>query len=220
MNYFSHYYVLSDYNDPYLALGSILPDMLRNAKTEFSKLLIDDSQSSEKQFLTNGINSHIEVDKKFHNSKFFLENTKSFAAKIRESEKISMNRYTQFYAHILIELLIDHWLINNHNALLESFYDVLNKVDQSIVNAYFMTNFPSQDFELFWENFANFKKRQYLKDYKSLDNVVAFSFYVYEKATKQTIAKTESNYYISIINSELYGDIEKGARSLFTTLKK
>jgi len=194
--------------------------MLRNAKTEFSALPLSDTKNLSFQSLTKGINSHIDIDKRFHNSTFFLENTKLFATKIRSDNEISMNRYTQFYAHILLELLIDHWLIVDNVELLDIFYESLAKVERSEVENYFSAYFPAQDFELFWEKHANFKETQYLRDYSSLDKVVGFSFYVYQRATKQTVETRETSYYISIISDQLFPVIEKGARNLFTNLSK
>ncbi len=218
MNYFSHYYVLPSYDDAYLALGSILPDMVRNAKTEFLLLSTENEQNKRHNSLTKGIYSHIEIDKSFHNSVFFLENTKNFASQLRMNSKIGMSKYTQFYAHILIELLLDHWLITQYSNLLDQFYRQLQLIDHSEIDAYFNKYLPSQDVELFWERLQKFMNRQYLKDYHSLNSVVGFSFYVYEKATKQIIDKEELNHYILLINDDFLPIIEKSARNLFETI--
>ena len=73
MNFLSHYYFDRDVTNCYHILGTVLPDLLKNA----DKTIV---LHPEKLHHTNrsvnsiidGWNKHLEVDRYFHSSEFFL----------------------------------------------------------------------------------------------------------------------------------------------------
>jgi len=214
MNYYSHFVVSPTQNNGYVTLGSILPDMLRNAKSELVSIVTEQSNNECFARLIDGMINHIEVDRKFHNSEFFIRSNSQYAALLRKNEHISMVKYTQFYAHILIELLIDHVLIKTDKEHLITFYRLLEDVDERQMSSFFKDYFPSQDFELFWERFQKFLTRKFLLEYDDIDRVIEFSFLIYEKTTKQRVDRLEHNHHKTLIKLDLLPEIEQYARNL------
>ena len=125
MNYFSHYIALPKLDNAYLTLGSILPDLLRDSKPNYSFLGNYNSANENHVQLAKGMLHHIEIDRLFHNSTFFETHTKSISKTIRDNEKISIGRYTYFLAHLLLELYIDKIFITQMPNELDRFYQLI-----------------------------------------------------------------------------------------------
>lgn len=76
MNFLSHYYFERFASFPELVLGSLLPDLLKNIDKNYSFQI----QRSERELdfhpkalaITEGWLRHVEVDKVFHSSDFFM----------------------------------------------------------------------------------------------------------------------------------------------------
>lgn len=73
MNFLSHFYFDRDTNNHYLVLGIVLPDLLKNAD---KTIVIHPEKLHHTDFKVNSIiqgwKKHLEVDRYFHSSGFFL----------------------------------------------------------------------------------------------------------------------------------------------------
>ncbi len=85
MNFLSHYYFDRDDTNCYHILGIVLPDLLKNAdKTIVLHPEKMHHPNDAVNSIVTGWNKHLEVDRYFHSSDFFIEHShelkKTFAA--------------------------------------------------------------------------------------------------------------------------------------------
>ncbi len=221
MNYFSHFYLLPKKHSKYHSLGCILPDLLRDSKE--NKVRLNQFNAQDKitfnYDIAQGMNHHFELDAKFHNSDFFINNTNSLAKKFRENESISLNRYTYFFAHILLELCIDHYLIEQNKLLLDQFYNELQSIDEQDVVDFFSTYLKQNDWELFLQKLNQFTQKQFLYEYHNVDVVIQITASIYSKVCKIDLPKTDFIRYKTIIQEEIIPLIHKKSRNLLLELK-
>lgn len=221
MNYFSHFFLLPNYEDNYLTLGSIFPDLLRDSKvnTLINNDEINNTTRPEILSLEHGINHHIRLDSIFHNSDFFKTTVRDFSEKIRQNPSISLNKYTYFFAHILIELLIDHLLILQYPSLLNRFYSNLDSINNALMRSIFERYLPNNDFELFENKFNLFQNKKFLYNYETLDQILTHTSFIFEKVCSISIPINERTEYLKLIQQDLEPTIDKKIRNLLVQLK-
>lgn len=128
MNFISHYYFDRGQAESLFFVGVSTPDLVANfnrgIRLKRARLpLIMENEASEAQInFYNGILRHFEVDRLFHSSTFFKEETHLIAAILKEHFGAPQIEKSFFVAHILLELILDRLLINQHNDILYSFY--------------------------------------------------------------------------------------------------
>lgn len=173
MNFLSHFYFTQHANDPYLTLGSILPDLLRNhggiwritPEKEREKFNQDPSLHS----LLKGWELHLQVDKIFHSSPIFITET-------RVLRKLFVPVFTRlpirpfFLAHVGYELILDSLLLQEHTVNTIVFYQDLAACDREIIQRFLIgAGLPDPNaFLVFLESFIASK---YLESYSSSKSV-------------------------------------------------
>jgi len=173
MNFLSHYFFERKNGDPNRMIGTILPDLVKNAHKDWNFY----PQKNEELFLTDkkfisfldGWKRHLEVDILFHSSDFFNRHTanlKQLVVPILEESAVRPS----FLAHIGVELLLDHLLVVNEKIDINSFYDHLNKVDDSKL-ALFLTKCGAAETDHFFKFFNGFKSSRYLLSYQKIENI-------------------------------------------------
>src|SRR3954469_9916053 len=125
MNFLSHYYFDRDETNCYHILGTVLPDLLKNADKTIvlhpEKLKHADADINN---IVNGWNKHLAVDRYFHSSEFFLEHShqlKKLLAPIIKGSPVK----PFFLGHIGVELILDNLLITTNKITVQDFYDHL-----------------------------------------------------------------------------------------------
>src|SRR5690606_13745915 len=78
MNFLSHFYFERHSDDPNRVVGSVLPDLVKNARKDWNlhphrQEHVYDSR--QLKALYDGWKKHLAVDRHFHNSEFFSEHT-------------------------------------------------------------------------------------------------------------------------------------------------
>jgi acyl carrier protein phosphodiesterase len=173
MNFLSHFYFDQHHSDPNVIIGTLLPDLLKNAHKNWNP----HPQKNEALFendaalksLLYGWKRHLEVDIIFHSSNFFLEKTAELKKLLLPILKESVVR-PSFLAHIGVELLLDHLLIQHQKIHINSFYENLEKVKLGDLNE-FLKKCEIDDVELFFKFFNSFKASKYLLSYQKLENI-------------------------------------------------
>lgn len=129
MNFLSHYYLDHDVDDSLFVVGASTPDLLSifDRKIKFkeghiSKRVQDSEVTAEQQSFYQGVIRHFQVDKLFHSSDFFHEETTQLSHKLREAFPDADIQRSFFLAHILLELTLDRLLIQKDESLLYQFY--------------------------------------------------------------------------------------------------
>ncbi len=171
MNFLSHFHFDRNLDINY-NLGLVFPDLYKNFINK--KLLID---SNNKNNFWLGCAQHIERDRKFHNSIFF-KNLSDFTSNHLD-KKVNYER-KWFLNHILLEIVLDRYLMDKYPNLCENFYDNLNKINlPEIINLLSTTN--SFDTEVFEKKYSHFVKVHYIFSYKD-NNKISYALQrIFEK---------------------------------------
>ena len=173
MNFLSHYYFDQDAQNSNKILGTILPDLFKNANKSWNprpqkkpELFTENEDLSS---LLEGWKRHLEVDLIFHSSAFFVAKTTALKIELIPILKDSVVR-PSFLAHIGLELLLDHLLIQHDKISIDSFYNHLDKVNINQLKS-FLEKCEITDDTLFFKFLESFKSSKYLLSYRKIDNI-------------------------------------------------
>jgi hypothetical protein len=172
MNFLSHYYFDRDNTKAYEVLGSLLPDLLKNANNSWNihpEKKDHHYQNPAHSHLLKGWKKHLLVDKIFHNTAFFFFHQHQLKLELREVIKNSPVK-PFFLGHIALELILDHLLLTEKKINVDQLYLHLNQISHQDIESFFRLNDleHTEKFSLFFESF---KKDQYLKKYIEVKNI-------------------------------------------------
>jgi hypothetical protein len=174
MNFLSHFYFDRHSTNPELVLGTVLPDLIKNA--DKSWIIHPEKRrelfGNDKALLSilKGWNRHVEVDRHFHCSDFFMEHSRIIRSLIVPCLENSPVR-PSFLSHIAIELMLDSLLISEGSIDADDFYTHLREVDRVALTKFFELN-DLHDASIFFKFFDRFIDAAYLKNYNQPDNIV------------------------------------------------
>ena len=136
MNFLSHFYFDRHANDCYHTLGIVLPDLLKNADKNIvlhpEKLIHADKQINS---IIKGWNKHLEVDRYFHSSDFFINHSRQLKKLLRPAiENSAVKPF--FLGHIGLELLLDNLLITTEKVSVDDFYSHLQDCQDDILREF------------------------------------------------------------------------------------
>lgn len=165
MNFLSHYYFDRNVTDCYFILGTVLPDLLKNADKNvvLHPEKLHHPENKNVNSLIAGWNKHLEVDRHFHSSDFFK--THSHLLKKALLPAIEASPVKPFFlGHIALELILDNLLITTGKLSVDSFYVHLNNCNCNALEE-FLGMAGLKDPAVFFKYFEKFKKDQYLYTY-------------------------------------------------------
>ncbi|MCW3116374.1 MAG: hypothetical protein JWM28_456 [Chitinophagaceae bacterium] len=170
MNFLSHYYFDREATDCYFILGTVLPDLLKNADKNIilhpEKLHHPNPAINS---IINGWNKHLDVDRYFHSSNFFA--THSHQLKLLLGPVIEGSPVKPFFlGHIAIELILDNLLITTGKITVSDFYDHLKNCDNKVIEE-FLTFAGLKDNTVFFRFYEGFKKSGYLHTYEETQQI-------------------------------------------------
>src|SRR5258708_40311359 len=122
MNFLSHYYFDRDNTNSYHILGTVLPDLLKNA--DKSIIIHPEKLSHPDQAINDiiiGWRKHLEVDRYFHSSDFFISRShqlKNLLVLAIEGSPVK----PFFLGHVALELVLDNLLITTGKVTVSGFY--------------------------------------------------------------------------------------------------
>ena len=174
MNFLSHYYIDWEIDDPHYTLGKILPDLLRNFK---KGLRIKASEDIAIEFeylqpLHKGIENHHQVDFHFHNSDFFKKYSNEIKVILKTEAYDSIRKYYYFYAHILLEMMLDRLLLKKNREIGTKFYEQLREIKKETISGFLRYNgvdIPAKEFFNYLSGFVN---ARYLFEYIDNDKLL------------------------------------------------
>lgn len=172
MNFLSHFYFDRNTPNANIILGTILPDLLKNANKSWNVHPEKHAELFEERgldTLLKGWKRHLQVDLLFHSSDFFSNKTQDLKQLLIPILKDSPVR-PSFLAHIGVELLLDHLLIEHQKIAINSFYDNLEAIKEEDLTD-FLRKCDINDIELFFKFFNSFKSSRYLLSYQKLENI-------------------------------------------------
>ena len=102
MNFLSHFYFDRHSQDPHLVLGTVLPDLVKNARKDWNihpEKKVELFTGNIDKAILKGWKRHLAVDRHFHNSNFFFAHTSTIRERIAPALQDSVVR-PSFLAHI------------------------------------------------------------------------------------------------------------------------
>lgn len=174
MNFLSHFYFTQNKNDPYLSLGSILPDLLRNYDGSWNikpeKETEKFNKNQEFTSLMKGWNLHLHVDKQFHSSSSFTQESSALRKELVSIfTRLPIRPF--FLAHVGYELTLDSLLIQNGLVKTDDFYKEIGDCDPRVIQNFLIDagiKNPS-GFLVFLDSFI---KSRYLESYREPKNII------------------------------------------------
>jgi hypothetical protein len=165
MNFLSHFYFDRYTTNCHHVIGTVLPDLLKNAdKTcNIHPEKLTDHPDHEVNSILQGWKKHLEVDKHFHSSAFFLHHSHQLKLVLKPAIAASVVK-PFFLGHIALELILDNLLITTRKINVDDFYSHLNRVDLDNLTT-FLTYSGCADVARFMKFFADFKRHAYLHTY-------------------------------------------------------
>lgn len=164
MNFLSHFYFDRYTNDCYMTLGTVLPDLLKNAD---KTIILHPDKMNHSDPAVNAIikgwHKHLEVDRHFHSSDFFTKHSRE--VKKRLLPAITGSPVKAFFlGHVALELILDNLLLTTQQITVDDFYDQLEGCQIEPV-ARFLSLARLQDDTRFFKFYLDFKKSRYLSSY-------------------------------------------------------
>jgi len=164
MNFLSHYYFDRDTSNCYHVLGTVLPDLLKNADKNIilhpEKLQHTDLDINS---IIEGWRKHLDVDRYFHSSAFFATHSHELKKLLRPAIEGSPVK-PFFLGHIALELIIDNLLLTTGQVKVDEFYDHLSGCKTETINE-FLTFSGLENTEVFFKFYQKFKESRYLHTY-------------------------------------------------------
>jgi len=170
MNFLSHYYFDRHTSNCYHVLGTVLPDLIKNAdKTTIIHPEKLNYPAGAAQQIRDGWHKHLEVDRHFHNSGFFKTHAHQLKLVLRPAVEGSLAK-PFFLGHIALELILDNLLLTTTQLTAHGFYDHLSSCEHEAITD-FLTRSGMSNPAAFIHFFENFKRNQYLHTYAQTGQV-------------------------------------------------
>lgn len=173
MNFLSHFYFDRHTSDPNLVLGTVLPDLVKNARKDWNlhpekkeSLFIDVHEKA----ILKGWKRHLAVDRHFHNSGFFIKHTNAIRTATAPVLVHSPVR-PSFLAHIALEIMLDSILLTENIIDANQLYYQLRRADINALNNFLKWN-GMDDTVHFFKFFNQFLEASYLNSYRESHNIM------------------------------------------------
>lgn len=173
MNFLSHYYFERYSPHSERIFGALLPDLLKNVDKgynfhpqRFEEQLLAHPKTA---WVSEGWYRHVAVDKLFHASGFFLNHTHLLRRRL-DPIVAHLPVRASFLAHISLELLLDHLLIDHTLVNPHRLYEHLTCIQKSTMEKYLRTIGVS-DVERFYTFYDRFVSSRYILDYADIHNL-------------------------------------------------
>jgi len=124
VNYLAHGHRHLD--RPRFVAGTALPDWIA-ASDRPARLRRDAIEPAGD--LAAGVLRHLDDDAWFHRTEAFQRSEADLTALVRAANRDEPRQRSWFFGHVLVELLLDAWLMEREPALLDGYYGALSRVD-------------------------------------------------------------------------------------------
>jgi hypothetical protein len=170
MNFLSHFYFDRDTTNCYHTLGTVLPDLLKNADKTIiihpEKLTHPDPHIND---IIIGWRKHLQVDKYFHSSDFFISRSSELRKLLTPAVQGSPVK-PFFLGHIALELILDNLLLTTDKVSVDNFYDHLRSCNLDTIKEFL--NFSGlMETDKFFRFYESFKKSRYLETYADTQQI-------------------------------------------------
>ncbi len=177
MNFVAHYFLDRHRRESDFAIGVATPDLMSiyNAglRVKYHHVYgIEDSvKNGEHGTFFNGVIRHFEVDRIFHSSEFFFQETRWFSSKLAEALHQETIPRKFFVSHVLLELILDKVLIREHPGILDEYYNHFDNADNKVIRL--ATESVTGHSLPNYENFLRkFRENEYLFHYTEWNHIL------------------------------------------------
>lgn len=173
MNFLSHFYFERENPNDYMVMGVVLPDLIKNADKNWNLNPQKDEylfrDVPEYNALLTGWKRHLEVDRVFHSSNYFKEQTAILKQMILPAVETGPVK-AFFLAHIGLELILDHLLLTQQIVNADDFYVQLQaSCTDELAGFLRLAGLPGpQKFSSFLDDFI---ESRYLFSYADMENI-------------------------------------------------
>jgi hypothetical protein len=148
----------------------VLPDLLKNAD---KNIILHPEKLNHPDTLINDIilgwRKHLEVDRHFHSSQFFIYHSSQLRQLLTPAIEGSPVK-TFFLGHIALELILDGLLITTGSISVDNFYCLLSSCATDKIDE-FLNLAGMHDTAQFFSFFEKFKSSRYLETYADSDQI-------------------------------------------------
>jgi hypothetical protein len=170
MNFLSHFYFDRYSTNCYHVLGTVMPDLLKNAdKTAVIHPEKLSHPQEHIQSMIDGWEKHLEVDRYFHNADFFTVHSHQLKRQLLPALEGSPVK-PFFLGHIALELILDNLLLTENVITAADFYAHLSGCSNEVISKFLQFS-GMQHTERFISFYDDFKRSQYLYTYNEISQV-------------------------------------------------
>ena len=222
MNFLAHYYFHNDINDNYFTVGLTMPDLLsfhsrkiRLTKRSLKKLILTEKNKNIRSHIT-GMIIHLDMDRWFHSSVFFKKNLIFL-----QNQFIGFNKekalLPHFYAHIILEVFIDRYLLTIYPDIADDFYHSYKKFNFCEIIKLFnnMEYFDSLKFLSFTDDFSN---SSFLKEYTDNYSIISILTRVSKRIGIPMVLDVDNDQFASFIKTS-YNELKPEIKKLINYVK-
>lgn len=218
MNYLSHYYLFYPDEKPAFVTGLILPDITRTAHKKFRLKVNFEHLPASFSELEKGVDLHFKTDIIFHKAAFFKKHTSRIKEIARQYDLDSLNKYLSFFAHLVFELMIDKILMLENPALVDTFYNVLLKLDRKEIEKYLFHKKKSEYLYNFNTFYNRFLEEQFLRNYIKPDGLERSVMRVFNHTTKLKTTPNQAKLTHFFKATEVY--LQPFVEDIFLTVQQ
>lgn len=202
MNFLSHFYCSLGQPD-LTKLASLFPDIFPKFSylhnTYF--LQIDNNKFDPLELeILHGIDIHYADDKTFHSSDYFKQFNARIDEELKANEVTNLLHRKFLVSHILFELLIDHWIINQEPSIVSEVYQIVDDLDSVILDRFLSKIIAkTEEINILLTAYERFRSRRFLNFYAEESNLVKALHRVTEKISNWEYNEKTEDAFINII---------------------
>ena len=174
MNYLTHFYfntkqAVYDSASPDFHFGVAFPDIL-SVYDRSLRFHSEDAKGLPDDFWM-GIQNHLQMDAFFHKSEFFKTSYEEIRRHLTAAIPHQLDIRPFFLAHVIMEILLDHYLLNREPDLARKFYTQLHKCDIKLIVAATEEHF-AQNMNGLGDLLNKFLVTRFLEGYIELEKLI------------------------------------------------
>jgi hypothetical protein len=199
----AHYFTHKNQSGAYHCVGGLLPDITPGFTSLYNRHIRKAAVmfSTETAEIHRGISDHFKADSNFHNNNHFLHLTKTGIKSLEHSGLDRSKIRLSVVAHIMVEMAVDHELVNLYPQLTDEFYHLLQGVEVKYISHYFDKVNSSLEHDSFIANFTRFMERKYLYRLHEYEGVAEGLSIIYSTATNYRFSSSEKDLLIKSLRN-------------------
>jgi hypothetical protein len=198
MHFLAHLHAQREVSSPEFAFGLILPDLVAGFTKIYNSIL---SKVQNEDEIHKGIQHHFNDDKLFHANSVFEQLNHQLTQKLVESGLNRAELRLSVIAHLLVEMLFDRWLVEQHPDLPNRFYNNLEQLNVQSVHLYFNSMNLEHEKNLSLERRQWFLEHRFLYQLHNSEQMTMGVSRIYARLTGRETTKNEQFRIIESVNS-------------------